>query len=437
MRRHWRRSQPRREQAFRFFLFIVTGLLLVGLLIAIRSQTIPNISEHPFLFVYSVLIFSFLIGRLITSFFYRKSLNVVLAHPDCEDYEPNITFVVPCKNEEAAIANTIDMCFAAEYPAQKIEVIVINDGSTDGTGDILADYAEKYPQLIVIDWKENKGKREGMAEGFRLATGEIVIQIDSDSYIEPATVRDLIMPFANPSVGAVCGHADVANADENFYTRMQSAYYYVSFRVMKAAESVFFTVFCCSGCSSAYRKSSVMPILDFWLNEKFLGKKVTYGDDRSLTTWILREGSKTIYSDRVQAYTIAPNNFKQLFKQQLRWKQSWIINSIFTIPFLVRREPFTAFTYFIPLVLFSFITPFVGFWNMYAAPIFLGSTPLFYILGIIMLSLILILYYRILNRESPFWPYLLLWQFLNTIFFSYVIVYALVRIQDRGWGTRQ
>lgn len=420
----------------RYFLFFLVGFIALMLLVFVRAETIPTLESHPFVFIYGVLIFMFLAGRIITSFFYRSSLKAVLNVKDINDYEPSITFVIPCKNEEDAIAETIETCFMAEYPAEKVQVIAINDGSTDGTGRIMRALAKKYPNLVMIDWKENRGKREAMAEGFRLASGEIVIQLDSDSTIEPSTVRHIVEPFANPVIGAVCGHADVANADENYITKMQAVYYYVSFRVMKAAESVFYMVFCCSGCSSAYRKSAVMPILDQWLNEMFLGKKVTYGDDRSLTTWILKAGWRSIYTDRVRAYTIAPNNIKQLFNQQLRWKKSWIINGIFTIPFLVRREPFTAFFYFIPLVVLSLLTPFVGLWNVYLGPIIFRNTPVFYLAGIVLTALILVLYYRILREDARHWPYLFLWQFINTFFFSYVILYAIVRIQDRGWGTR-
>ena len=424
------------KKAGMFLLFLTIGFTLLGALIFVRSQTIPDIHAHPFLFIYSMLVFSFLIGRIIASFFYRHSLKTLLNVPGVHAYQPMITFVVPCKNEEAVIAHTLETCLASEYPKDKLEVIAINDGSTDNTGAIMDKLARKYKELTVIHFKINKGKREGMAEGFRRAKGEIIIQLDSDSYIEPHTVRHMIEPFANPHIAAVCGHADVANANENFITKMQSAYYYISFRIMKAAESVFFMVFCCSGCSSAYRKSAVMPILDAWLKESFLGQPVTYGDDRSLTTWVLKEGWQTVYTDRVRAHTIAPSTMNQLFKQQLRWKKSWIINGLFTSWFLLKNDRMTAFLYFIPMLIISFVTPFVGLWNVYLLPIIFGRTSMYYLAGIVLMGLMLVLYYRILKNNSKHWFYLLLWQFFNTFFLSYIILYAVVKINDRGWGTR-
>lgn len=434
--RYSKRVMVAQKKAAVFLVFLTGGFVLLGLLIFVRSKTIPNIHMHPFLFSYSIFVFAFLVGRIISSLFYRQSMKTLLSAPEVKEYEPSITFVVPCKNEEQVIAHTVEACLTAEYPKEKLEVIVINDGSTDHTGEVLTSLAKKYPELVVVDWVVNRGKREGMAEGFRRAKGEIIIQIDSDSYIEPHTVRHMVEPFANEDIGAVCGHADVANANENFITKMQSTYYYISFRVMKAAESVFFSVFCCSGCSSAYRKSAVMPILDLWLTESFLGKRVTYGDDRSLTTWVLKEGWQTVYTDKVKAYTIVPSTIKQLFKQQLRWKKSWIINGIFTTKFLIKKDTFTAFFYFIPLLLISFVTPFVGLWNVYLLPLVFGRTTLYYLAGIVLMALMLMLYYRILKKNSRNWPYLLLWQFFNTFFMSYVIFYAVFKLRDRGWGTR-
>jgi hyaluronan synthase len=99
-----------------------------------------------------------------------------------------------------------------------------------------------------------------MAAGFEASHSEIIIQLDSDSYIEPKTFRDLIAPFQNRRVGAVCAVGEPKNADKNIITRMQAAYYFMSFRILKAAESTYDTVFCCSGCCSAYRKSAVMPV---------------------------------------------------------------------------------------------------------------------------------------------------------------------------------
>jgi hyaluronan synthase len=339
--------------------------------------------------------------------------------------------------KELQSKKTITKCFEAQYPKEKLEVIVINDGSTDNTREVLFNLKEtKFPELIIIDFKKNQGKRHGMAAGFERAQGEIIIQLDSDSYIVPETFREIIAPFQNPAVGAVCAHADPENADKNFLTKMQAAYYFLSFRILKAAESSFFTVFCCSGCSSAYRKSVVAPIMDIWLNEKFLGLPVTWGDDRALTNWVLKRGYKTMYTDLSTAYTICPETLKGLFKQQVRWKKGWFVNSINASKFIWKKEPFVAFTYFFPLIFVTLSTPFMAAKALVYNPIVKGIAPTYYIFGVFLVALLVTTFYRAVSRDNKYWKYVMAWSALNMVFLSFILFYALLSIQNRKWGTR-
>lgn len=418
-----------------FLLFL--GAVTLFLIILVKSKTATEFWTDPLLFFYTIFVTTFQLSRVVGAMFYKYSMSKITVN--CcggGHYEPLVTFVIPCKNEEKAIAKTIEKCFEADYPKEKIEVIVINDGSTDNTVGVLNETKKKFKELIVVDWKINKGKRHGMAEGFKKAKGDIIIQLDSDSYIDPKTFSNLIKPFQNLEIGAVCAHADPENADENLLTKMQAAYYFMSFRILKAAESTFMSVFCCSGCSSAYRKSAVMPILDEWLNETFLGLPVTYGDDRALTSWLLKNDWKTIYMDKAQAYTIVPEKIKQLLKQQLRWKKSWIINFFKTIKFLYKKQPFIALTYFIPLFIISILAPFMAFKALIYSTFIYQSLPVYYIIGIFTVTSLIVIYYRLLSRTNKYWAYLFLWSVFNMIILVYVIVYAAIRIQDRGWGTR-
>jgi len=240
-----------------------------------------------------------------------------------KNYEPTVTFVVPCKNEDKSIYRTIASCVYVDYPQKKIEIIAINDGSTDNTLAEMNRAKEDFSHydIKIINFKVNKGKRHGMEVGFKQATGEIVIQLDSDSFPLRDSVREIIKPFVDPRVGATVGHTDPDNSDVNVLTKMQNAYYFMSFRALKATESNFDMVFCCSGCFSAYRKDYVLPVLDKWLEEKFLGKVVTFGDDRALTNWIIRQGHKTVYVAEAKATTVVPESLKIFLKQQVRWKK--------------------------------------------------------------------------------------------------------------------
>lgn len=417
---------------------ILLGLVGIILITLVKSKSHSNYKIDFPIYFYTIAITTFQLSRLVGAVLYKSSKRMIRRSAAIgEDiYEPAVSFVIPCKNEEDVIGKIVQKCFYANYPKNKLEVIVINDGSTDGTIDILGKLEKVYPNLIVVDWKENRGKRHGMVEGFKRATGEIVVQLDSDSYIVPETFGKLIEPFKNPEIGAVCAHADPGNADKNWLTKMQAAYYFMSFRILKAAESTFTTVFCCSGCSSAYRKSVVMPILDHWLNEKFLGLPVTWGDDRALTNWVLKMDYKTIYTDDVQAYTICPDTFRKFLKQQIRWKKGWFVNSIFASKFILKKQPFVALTYFFPLIVITLITPFMATRALIYNPVFRGIPPWYYMAGVFLVAFVMTTYYRYVARQNKYWPYMFAWSAINMVFLSLILFYALATIQNRKWGTR-
>lgn len=431
--RTWRRVVA--TSASHLFWYLI-GVAIIFLITFLKTHSATYFFQSPVVYVYTMFVTIFRISRIWGAMFYRYADKKIKEEATRVAYQPAITFVVPCKNEEGVIYRTVSKCFSSRYPKHKLEVIVVNDGSTDRTAEVLQRARRDFKQLVVVDWRVNRGKRHAMAEGFRRAKGDIVIQLDSDSYIDPEALPYLIDYFRNPSVGAVCAHAYIENGDENMLTKMQQAHYFVAFRISKAAESAFASVFCCSGCSSAYRKDVVLPILDQWLGETFLGAPVTWGDDRALTNWVLRSGYRTIYTDRARAYTVAPNNWRQFIKQQIRWKKGWFVNSIFAGKFILRAEPFVALTYFFPLTITTFLSPFV------AAYVFLwdflvnGIPPFFYIVGATLVSCVVIVYYRIIAPDNRYWPYLFLWTAVNMFFLSYILFYALATIQNRKWGTR-
>ena len=218
------------DWVYRCFL-ILLGFILLFLIVLVKSKTAVEFWADPLVLIYTVFVTTFELSRVVGAIFYKHTLKstIHINHNAISKYEPTVTFIIPCKNEEKSIAKTINKCFYAEYHKDKIEVIVINDGSTDGTIEVLNSLKKTYPNLIIINWRINRGKRHGMAAGFSRAKGEIIVQLDSDSYIEPKSVKKLIEPFSNPEIGAVCAHADPANADDNFLTKMQAAYYFVSF----------------------------------------------------------------------------------------------------------------------------------------------------------------------------------------------------------------
>jgi hypothetical protein len=121
----------------------------------------------------------------------------------------------------------------------------------------------------------------------------------------------------------------------------------------------------------------------------------------------------------------------------VRWKKSTVINTLFTARFIARKDPFVAFAYFFPLTIATIMTPFMAARALVYMP--LSHNPMnafYYIFGILLITSLLVVFYRILARDNKYWPYLYLWAALNAVCLSMLFFYAIATIQNRGWGTR-
>lgn len=409
-----------------WFLFVLVIYSILMFKIANGSA----LENHVFFGFYSLTITAYIFSRFIFAHFHKSI-------PYDPSYEPTVTFIVPAKNEEDNVAETLFRFAKVNYPMDKIEVIAINDGSTDNTYKEMLRAASILQKTImrveVVNWEVNRGKRHGMAEGVKRATGDIVIFIDSDSFIEAECVKHLVKYFGNREVGAVSGHTDVFNKDQNILTKMQSVRYFIAFKVYKAAESVFGTVTCCPGCCSAYRREYLAEYIDEWLHQKFLGKECTFGDDRSLTNFILRK-YRAAYSEEALAYTVVPDNFRTYMRQQQRWKKSWIRETFIASTFIWRRS-FPAAVFFYIYVFLAFASPVVFFRAMAWHPYVYHQFPVIYLVGLFLMLLMHGLYYRLhAGKETWFFAIIAFW--FNTIILMWQLPWAFVTMNDTRWGTR-
>jgi hyaluronan synthase len=161
--------------------------------------------------------------------------------------------------------------------------------------------------------------------GFRAARGEIVLTLDSDSEIEPQTLRAMVAPFqADSKVGAVAGRVSVLNRN-NMIGRMLEVQYALAFDFGRAAQSAYRTVACCPGALSAFRREVIVPYLEEWLDQRFLGRPVSHGEDQALTNIVLKQGHDTVYQRTAVVHTLAPQRYGQLTKMLTRWDRSYIV----------------------------------------------------------------------------------------------------------------
>jgi hyaluronan synthase len=388
------------------------------------------LNKSIFFSFYSIIIICYIFSRFLLSYLHRRV-------PEEIGYEPTVSFVVPAKNEEDNIYETITRFSEVEYPGNKIEVIAVNDGSDDNTlaemERAAQDISQKVRRVEVVNWTVNRGKRHGMHEGVKRATHDIIIFIDSDSFVEPSCVRHLVKYFPDSRIGAVSGHTDVYNKNTNLLTKMQSLRYYVAFKVYKAAESIFGIVTCCPGCCSAYRKTYLDEFIDDWLHQTFLGKECTFGDDRSLTNYMLRKYNAA-YSREALAYTVVPDTFPKYLKQQQRWKKSWVRETFIAASFIWKKDPFAAF-FFYAYIFLAFAGPIVFIHALIWNPLLYHIVPFVYLFGLFLMLMLHGIYYRIHTHEQK-WFFAVVGYWFFTVILMWQLPWAFVTIADTRWGTR-
>lgn len=432
-------SEYARKRKDRYILTFSSLLLfLVSLFILLmRSESVIYLEYNKILYLYSIMTAVFLLSRYFFGTLYKpKKID--------PDFTPGVSIIIPCFNEEEWIQKTILSCANQNYPVDKLEVIVVDDKSTDRSVEKIRELIarlekseeEEYrikERISCIVRTENGGKREALASGVVNAKHEYVVFVDSDSFLDPFAIRNLVQPFRDPKMGGVTGRTDVANTYTNSLTRLQSVRYYIAFRIMKAAESYFHCVTCLSGPLSCYKKEFVLEHLEDWRNQRFLGQKATFGDDRALTNIVLRH-HRTYYQDTAICSTIVPNKHKVFLKQQMRWKRSWLRESFIAGTFIWRKEPFAALFFYIGLCV-PILAPLIVLYNLIYVPFFTYAFPSTFLIGMLMMAMMMSIA-QLFLRKSTTWLY----GFLFCLYYEAVLLWqmpiAILTFWKSTWGTR-
>ncbi len=414
-----------------FMLCTVTIMILL-----MRYESVLYLQVANSLIIYSIIAAVFLLTRYLFGAGYRPV-------PVDPDFTPGVTVIIPCFNEEKWITRTIQSCMNQEYPIDSLEVIVVDDYSTDNSWEVIQDAvaelhreAERFKtktRLKCVRLEHNMGKRDAMARGIQLSTKEFVAFVDSDSFLESNAIREIIQPFYDPQVSGVCGRTDVANTFTNGITKMQAVRYYISFRIMKAAESYFDNVLCLSGPLSCYRKENVLENLDAWLGQTFFGRKATFGDDRALTHMIVKN-NRTVYQDTAICATIVPHQMKVFLKQQMRWKRSWLRESLIATTFMWKKEPFMVFTFYIGLII-PVLAPVIVVYNLLYVPFVLGIFPTTFLVGLFCMAMLMSVF-QLIFRKSSIWLYGLWYCLFYEAVLLWQMPWAWVTFWVSNWGTR-
>ena len=138
-------------------------------------------------------------------------------------YEPTVSILIPARNEEKVIGRLLRRLTELTYPKEKLQIIVVDDASTDETGNIADKYSTQFQKFEVLHRHKTeggKGKTYAMNAGFKHAQGEILLCFDADYYPQRDIVEKLTQPFTDPTVGAVQGRVVVLNEPQNIVTRL-------------------------------------------------------------------------------------------------------------------------------------------------------------------------------------------------------------------------
>lgn len=422
-----------RRKRWRYF----ETVSLLGLLITligvwyIKKESIFYFWFDVPVFLYGLCAVFYLLTRFLFAALYRSS-------PVVPGYTPGVSIVIPCFNEEEWIEKTIRSCLNQHYPEELLEVIVVDDGSTDNSVAAARAFQAKVrdevgDRLTIHVFPKNQGKRHALAAGARLAKKELVVFVDSDSFLQPDAILHVVQPFHNPRVGGSCGRCEVENKWTNILTRMQAVRYFIGFRIFKAAESIFDVVTCLSGPLACYRRNVLMSCLDEWVNQKFLGRPATFGDDRSLTNSVLRS-HYAVYQHSAVTSTIVPSTYGKFFSQQMRWKRSWLRESLRACKFMWLKEPFMAISFYLGMAL-PLLAPLVVLRAFIFMPVAYGIWPTMYLAGVLLMSMLMCTSYLLLKR-SNLWLYGVPFCFFYLFVLLWQIVWAVLTFWKSDWGTR-
>lgn len=274
-------------------------------------QTVSNFF-FQFTYFYPLLMaYLWMTGALIYFFRWEKPLGDKINEPPKLENWPGVSILVPCHNEGANIIETIGWLQKIKYP--DYEIIAINDGSSDDTGQILDKLAEEVKQLRVLHLETNQGKARGLTLAALAAKNEFLICIDGDVVLDPWAAHWMAWHLAtSPRVGAVTGNPRIRNRS-TLLGKVQVGEFSSIIGLIKRAQRIYGRVFTVSGAVAAFRKSALQQV-GFW-DTDMITEDIAVSWKLQLNFWDIR------YEPHALCWLLMPETFKGLWRQRLRWAQ--------------------------------------------------------------------------------------------------------------------
>jgi hyaluronan synthase len=240
------------------------------------------------------------------------------------------TVIVPVYNESAAL---FERCLASIRANRPNELIAVVDGGDPGLASIAGRYCDRVLRV------PKAGKRAAIASGFAAAdeTTDVVVVVDSDTVWMPATLTEMLKPFDDPRVGGVTPRQAIFGANRSATRRLAAWIEDLRYHLTVPAQSVAGQVGCLAGRTIAYRREAFVPAVDRLVSQRVFGVPIEVGDDRVLTSELLRNGWRTQYQSTALVLTDAPSEWRGFWRQQLRWGRSSQRETLLSLRWLWRR----------------------------------------------------------------------------------------------------
>ncbi|MEA1928506.1 MAG: glycosyltransferase family 2 protein [Candidatus Auribacterota bacterium] len=266
-----------------------------------------------------------LVGIIYPYFIYPLILRVlvaILGHKPV-DYPyatPTLSLMIPAHNEEAIIREKIESSLNLDYPPEKLEIIVISDGSNDRTDEILSGFND--PRLKIIFQREQMGKNRSLNRAMKSAGGEIIVFTDANAFFAPNALRELVCPFANSKIGCVVGKHNYLNTKESLIGKLESCYWNYD-NLLKTWEGKLYSLLGANGPIFAIRHN-LWDDVDDAVHEDFI-----------IPIKIMKKGFYNVYRPEARAQEEAVSTVEQEFKRRTRivWK-GWVAVNQALIGFL-------------------------------------------------------------------------------------------------------
>jgi biofilm PGA synthesis N-glycosyltransferase PgaC len=266
-----------------------------------------------------------------------------------------VTVVIAAYNEQTVIARTLESLQHSTYP--DLELLVVDDGSTDRTADVVTGLALQDPRIRLIQQK-NAGKSAALNRAFNQARGDIIVTLDADTLFTPDTVTRLVRHFdadAEGNLAAVAGVVKVGN-QRNLLTRWQALEYVVQIGIERAAQDTLGAIMIVPGACAAWRKTAVQRAGGY--------TSATLAEDFDVSLQLQRLGYRIVQDDDAVCFTEAPETPSALIKQRTRWmfgslQAIWKHRSMMLNPRCgwvgMVLLPYAALSILVPLIFLPFV----------------------------------------------------------------------------------